>query len=362
MNEKKTNKTFEYYDWQRTLSYDAEITMVLTARGRGKTFGIRKQAVKDALEKDFTFVEVCRFANEVSGVMNGYFDKLQQAGFFTEWYFRTQGSEAFATRDAPATEDGKKQKRRWKRIGYFVALSNQQALKKHTFINVRRIIFDEVILDAEDRYHRYLPHEFDTLANLVDTVTRQRPGEETLARVYLLGNSIDLINPYFRRFGVTKPPSPGYHWYNNKHFLLHFEENNTWGEARRETTLVGHMLSNHEASRALFNSFATDDQWIASKTSDAHFAFGIIYLGQSYGIWGDYKTDILYVNSKIPKNSNMVFTLTLSDQTVDYYVLDKSSRRMQSVANLARAGQLRYEDAGTMEGFKQILSCYGLTV
>ena len=29
----------EYYDWHKTLSYDADVTMVIGARGVGKTFG-----------------------------------------------------------------------------------------------------------------------------------------------------------------------------------------------------------------------------------------------------------------------------------------------------------------------------------
>lgn len=354
------SKRFDYYNWQKTLSYDSEVTMVVTARGRGKTYGIRKQAIKESLYKDCTFVEICRYKNELSGVARGYFDKLQADGEFNDWVFRVEGGEAYAAhRDADEAPDEKK-KRTWIKIGYFVCLSDQQALKKHTFARVKRIIFDEVILDVNDRYHRYLPNEFDTFTNLIDTITRQRPGEKTIARVYLLGNSVDLINPYFRRFGIKKAPAYGYTWYNNKHFLLHYESADEWGDARREDTLVGHMLTEEEGKRSLYNSFNLDEKFVERKPSEARFDFGIVYNGETYGFWSDYSRGYIYLTRKIPKNG-LTYALSLSDQDIDFMVLDRTSKRMKATAELAKHGLLRYEDVGVMQNFKEVLSLYGLT-
>ena len=37
----------DFYDWQKTLSYDADVTMVIGTRGVGKTFGLRTQFIRD---------------------------------------------------------------------------------------------------------------------------------------------------------------------------------------------------------------------------------------------------------------------------------------------------------------------------
>ena len=44
----------DYYDWHKTLSYNADVTMVIGARGIGKTYGLRKQsnAKLDKMEID----------------------------------------------------------------------------------------------------------------------------------------------------------------------------------------------------------------------------------------------------------------------------------------------------------------------
>ena len=61
----------KYYDWEKTLSYDADVTMVIGARGVGKTFGLRRQFIRDYLRHEWRFVEVTRYKNELSGVSDG---------------------------------------------------------------------------------------------------------------------------------------------------------------------------------------------------------------------------------------------------------------------------------------------------
>ena len=67
----------KYYNWEKTLSYAADVTMVVASRGRGKTYGLRKQCIKDHIKDGSTFVEICRFRSELSPIMDGYFARLQ---------------------------------------------------------------------------------------------------------------------------------------------------------------------------------------------------------------------------------------------------------------------------------------------
>lgn len=341
---------YKYYDWNKTLSYDAELSFVITARGRGKTYGIRLQAVREALRDGTRFVEICRHTNELPGVVAGYFDKFITNNEFPGVDFMTRGDGAYARKEG---ED-------WQLIGYFVSLTNQQALKKHTFDNVRRIIYDEVILDATDKFHHYLPNEYNVFVNLLDTITRQRPGEPTRARVYLLGNSVDMVNPYFRAFGINRMPEYGYHWYKHKHVLLHYEPATEWGTARKETTLVGHLISEEEAGRTLFNDFGGSDEFVEQKPSRAIYTFGVYYNGEPFGVWVDGRTGMIYVTDKIPKNDYRTYALTLDDQRIDYNVLDRTNKTMRTIADAQRFSGVRYSSVMVQEKFKGVLALYGL--
>lgn len=341
---------FEYYDWNKTLSFDAELSFIITARGRGKTYGLRLHAVREALRDGTRFVEVCRHTNELPGVISGYFDKFITNDEFPGYDFQTRGEMAYARQDGGD----------WFLIGYFVSLTQQQALKKHTFDNVRRIIFDEVILDQMDKNHRYLSNEYNVFINLIDTITRQRPGEKTIARIYLLGNSVDMVNPYFRAFGINKMPKVGFTWYKHKHVLLHYEDAKEWGDARKETTLVGHLISEEEADRTLYNDFGASSDFVEEKTSRAIFTFGIKYNGEPFGFWSDGRSGIIYVTNSIPKNDWRTYALTLADQRIDYNVLDKTNRTMRNIADAQRIGGVRYSSIMTKERFKEVLGIYGL--
>ena len=65
-----------HYNWEKTLSYNADITMVVGAPDKGKTYGLRAYALNAAIKRDERFVEVCRTLDERDSVKKGYFDKL----------------------------------------------------------------------------------------------------------------------------------------------------------------------------------------------------------------------------------------------------------------------------------------------
>ena len=65
-----------HYNWEKTLSYNADITMVVGAPNKGKTYGLRAYALNAAIKRGERFVEVCRTLDERDSVKKGYFDKL----------------------------------------------------------------------------------------------------------------------------------------------------------------------------------------------------------------------------------------------------------------------------------------------
>ena len=66
----------KYYDWNLTLSYDADVTMVVGARGIGKTYGLRLQFIRDFLKDGSRFVELTRHQKQLSDFTSTYFDRI----------------------------------------------------------------------------------------------------------------------------------------------------------------------------------------------------------------------------------------------------------------------------------------------
>lgn len=353
-----------FYDWQKTLSYDADFTCVTGARGVGKTYGLRKQFIKDFENSGSRFVEVVRFADQLKGddrIQNGYFDKLElDPDISGKWIFKTEGVRAYI---AEPVEDDKKPD--WQLLGYFVALTQANKLKQRTFVKVKRILMDEGIIDPLlSQYQRYLPGEFELLMNVVSTVSREIPGEKTTRpRVYVLGNAVDLLNPYFTAMGVPDEPRRGYSWFKNKTMLLHYPDTSDYDVSRIDETVSGRLLAGHsEALQANFsNEFVRHDKDLfAKKPRRADFSFGVIYKKQKYGVWLDLSDGYYYVNKTIPKNNTNVYTLTADDTRPNYIMAKRMQKSLKGFVDLYYMGIVRYDSESTRDGFIKALMLFGV--
>ena len=346
-----------WYDWTKTLSYDASITMVVGGRGIGKTYGLRKQFVSDFVKNNERFVEICRYQSEVPDVAAGYFNKFEELQEFPQYLFKTDGKSAYI-----ADKVSEDEKPDWEQCGYFVALTSQQRLKKQTFSKVRRCLLDEAILDRHDRYHRYIPHEFETLANVMSTLLRERPDEETRGRLYLLGNSCSLVNPYFEALGIEKAPDYGYSWHNDKSCLLHYVEPVQAAE-RRNNTLVGRMLSGNTESEQMYDNKFTESEseFVEPKSSTAKFSYAISYQNFIFAIWEDLRAGLVYVTGNVPKNSKRVYYVTKADASIDYQAIRKTEPLVKILVSLYFSGYLRYDTPIRRERFFDLLSFLGVS-
>lgn len=349
-----------YYDWQATMSRqtgtNGEICMVLGAKDIGKTFGLRLVCVNRFLKCRELFVEICRTNEELKAVMNGYFDKLQNAGFFEDLIFKTEKGCGYIARKPIEDETPN-----WELICYFVALTNFQREKKRTFVKPKRFIFDEAVIDTKDRYHRYLPDEFLILANLLDSISRQQPGDDYNYYLYILGNAVDLTCPYLRNLGVSKLPKFGYSYYKNKTVLLHYVE--PWdADDRRAYTLVGRMLEGHDESKVIFDNEFRDDtgREIMRKTSNAKYRFAFKWARMTFAIWIDEKRGLWFVTSKLPKDAQGIYTLAKKDSSVDYNMIQKANPIAKLLCDVYYIGGLRYESPSIREAFFEVLSFLGI--
>ena len=361
----------KYYDWHKTLSYDADVTMVVGPRGIGKTFGLRIQCIRDYINRGYRMVEVTRFKNELSRVSDNYFDRLSQLEEFKDYKFRSDTRYMYIAKRTNEPEkvedimtDQKKKKTQWEIMGYFVALSDEQIAKRRTYNKVRRIIYDEAIIDKHDRYHRYLPNEFARLANVVDTVSRERGDENGIKpRLYLLANAVDITNPIFTAYDVGFDISYGYRWYKNKTFLLHYVEDTEYAKVKLENTVAGRMLSGTiEGDIAAANVFEKgNEDFIEKKPKRAKFRFGIVYKNKKFGIWDDITSGFYYISEKIPNNTdNPIYTLTLDDNRVNYIATNKANEVLKTFADFFYYGIIKYESPQIKHDFITVLSYFGI--
>lgn len=238
-----------YYDRLRTqiLPRDADVNLIIGARGLGKTYGVRRYMLEDYIKNNICFVEVTRYREENNDVAAKYFDRIIEDNIFPDYDFRVHNKVAEIRRNGD---------KNWRTCGYFIPLSLQQQKKKSTYVNVRNICMDEIIIDPDDVYHHYLRNEYEQLANLVDTVTRERADDSKLRkpRIFLLGNACDACNPYFEHYDVPLEPEFGLQWLDGKTCIFDYVEDDKYAAQKTKNTVAGRMMKNNDDVTAKTNS------------------------------------------------------------------------------------------------------------
>lgn len=361
MNEKRKQV---YYDWARTRSYNPWAALVVGGRGIGKTFGSRLEALRDFERHEFRTVEIFRSKVEMKKVTAGYFDKLAaETPYGSKWDFRADSSGGYIK-----TEGGGN----WHKVFYWVWLSSYQDAKKQTMLNVKQILFDEFILDRTNAYQRYTPNEFAKVANVVDTVTRQRAGDGQRPILVMCANAIDLVNPYFAALGISKPPAYGYHWYANKKVLLHMvPQSAEAAEAKRTETLAGALLTlagdEAEARTALENAFTLRGETFVEKGAKVlRPAASIVWRGREFTIWRRLdNVDTLHVREGIAEESKAwgrVFYFSKSDARIDFKAARRADKALKWVGEAFAQGAITFETPALFEQFTEVVNYLGLSL
>lgn len=354
-----------YYDWGETFSYDAKLTFVCAVRDAGKTYGLRLQFVRDYLKDGSRFVQLVRNKSHLAPVSDGYFSKIQAAGHFPGYIFKSDAKAAYIARQP---EEGDKPA--WELIGYFCALSNLQLEKQRTYADVYRICLDEAIIDPADQFHRYLRREYYLLTQMVDTITRETVDEEGgkvprkhEPRIYLLANGLSMRNPYFSVMGIKKPPAWGKTWYGGKKVLLDYVKPGKVAEARYTHTVAGSLaaLDKASAAGAMNNEFSdATGLFVEKKPRRAKFAFALKSAGRVMGVWEDETEGLVYVTDGAPRNCEPVYALTNRDGDFNAFLAERNERSLKYLLELYRYGLVRCDTDGTREELAQALALFGL--
>lgn len=351
-----------YYNLQKTLTYNAEIYMIVGASGKGKTYTVRGYCLRQAINKGEMLVEICRTKTERDEVKSGYFDKLNLDPEFDRYEFDCRRN-IFFYRDKA---EGDKKAGQWKRCGYIVALSEVQSTKRRTFAGARWLIMDEAIMENIDRHHTYLRNEWDLLSRVINSCVREDGTTEEHVRpvLFLLGNAVDLLNPYFTLFGINKEPKEGYSWHGGKtlKMLLHYAPADEYDMQRRDNTLAGRMSKMTGYDKESFgNAFKIDNRYIAKKPPRAKPYLGLKFEGKTYGIWVDQSEGYYYICSKIPDDERItVFSLTRADDSPNMLAARASMAPLRAICDMYYYGACLFESVQVREDFLRAMSLFGI--
>ena len=197
MAEKIKRDYITYKDLDKIIDqYDPQYIMLISARNDGKSYAVKEWALRRFLEQKEQFAYLRRFEIDLKRTdpvgywrdfMSGENNKIMQLTDGVYDRITAEGKQYFYL----AKKEGKNITK-GPEIGHIHALSVQSSYKSMQFPEVGSILYEEFVSD------RFLYDEPRKLMQYVSTVLRSKVG-----RVWMIGNTITRINPYFRHFELT---------------------------------------------------------------------------------------------------------------------------------------------------------------
>lgn len=235
-------------------------------------------------------------------------------------------------------------------IGYGIALSTSNILKSTAFPEVKNIIFDEFILDV-GTYH-YLKNEITKLLDAYETIFRLRDG-----RIFFLGNSVSIDNPYFNYFNLTLPYNSEFKVFNDGAIVVNYIKNLEYREKKRKSRF-GKLIDGTDYGRyAIDNEMLRDNNdFIEKKGKNPRFWNNIIINGKKYGIWHNTENGRVYVSEDYEPNSKFSIAFSINDHTPESkYVSIRQNSYIKVLLEYYKNADLYFENMKVKNEFMKII-------
>lgn len=189
------NKKKTHYNMDKIDSKGCLYNLIFGSRSDGKSYQVKhKKAVVKYIRTGRRFILLRRLKEEIKA------DKIER--YFSDVDVETitngryncitmyRGELFLSNYDIENCKTSRGEK-----IGYVMALNSEQHYAGASYLDVDDIIFEEFMARSP-----YLYDEPDKLANLWSTVDRKR----FTTRVWMVGNTISRVCPYYREWGLRK--------------------------------------------------------------------------------------------------------------------------------------------------------------
>ena len=293
-----------YYDYNKILSYNVPVNILIGERGVGKTYGAKKFVINQFLKKGNKFLYLRRYKEERKKALAKFFTDVGEE--FQDTELKVKGDNFYINQEI---------------AGYSAVLTQAQDYKGSAYTDVKNIIFDEYPIEKNKRY--YLPGEGMIIMGMLDSFLRNRSD----VKIFILGNATNDIeySPLFTFFNLELPYNNDIRLFKENTILVQYMRNDEFRENRRNT-LIGKLASGTEYEQyAIENKILNkNNDFIEKKKGTATFYFTFIWNDEYYGVWRDFKEGKVFVSQDYSLEG-FVFSLTLQDKKPNTMLISHAS-------------------------------------
>lgn len=314
-----------WYSYNKVLSYHAMLNFICGERGVGKSYGIKKYVLNKFKKTGKQFIYLRRYDTELKKSLKDdeFFKDIGNDPKFQNDTFYVRGEKFYMNDNI---------------CGYAIPLSKASIYKSVPFPNVDIIIYDEFLID-NNTYH-FIPEEPEKLLDFIETVGRLRD-----IQVFLLGNSITMVNPYFDYFNISLPYNTDIKTFKNGLILINYIKNEAYRKVKKESKFGTLIDGTKYGDYAIDNKFLKDNNnFIKKKNPKSKFFFNIIINNHKYGIWMDYNSNEMYVSKHFNESHPLTLSFNYKDHTENTIMLKSRSVFFQNLVRHYEQASLYFDN------------------
>lgn len=351
--ENKTNTVPEirYYDGTKILSMldlngrKPEIYIVETNRTGGKTTYFGRLCVNRFIKHGEKFMLVYRFRYELDGCADKFFKDIGSLFF--------PGMQMTSKRMGQGTYHELFLDK--KSCGYAIALNNADQIKKnaHLLSDTMRMVFDEF----QSETNNYCPNEVRKLLSVHTSVARGQGKQIRYVPLYMLGNPVSLLNPYYTELGIAARLRDDTKFLRGDGFVMEHGFIESASKAQLESGFNRAFAGNSYVSFAAQSVYLNDNKAFIEKPAGVgRYLATLVYEGRSYGLREYAEAGVIYCDDRPDTSYPKRIAVTLEDHSINYIMLRNNDLFLSNLRFYFERGCFRFKDLSCKNAVLKALS------
>ena len=336
-----------YYDGTRLLSTkdingkQPELFLCTSNRTGGKTTYFGRMEVNRFIKQHKKFCLLYRYKYELDDIADKFFKDIKSL-FFVGWDMETKSRAKGVFHELYLKHSSNEE--HCVPCGYAIPLNSADQIKKysHLFSDVDSILFDEF----QSETNNYCSDEVTKFLSVHTSIARGQGKQKRYVPVYMLGNDVSLLNPYFVELGITDRINDETKFLKGDGFVLEHGFIESASVAQQESGIFRAFKNHKYASYASQNVYLHDNTAFVEipEKSIGRYLATIRYNGCDYAIREYRDLGIIYCDNHADITFPLRISVTTEDHNINYVMLKANEFFIRTLREYFEHGCFRFKD------------------
>lgn len=328
-----------YYDGCKLLNKSdingkrPEIYLCCGNRTGGKTTYFNRLLINHHINNGTKFLLLYRFKYEMDNVAESFFKDIQTL-FFKQYSLESHMEDKgnFFTLELNG-----------KHCGYATSLNSADRVKKlsHLFNDVDEIMFDEF----QSETNHYCPKEIEKFRSIHTSVARGHGKQVRYVPVYMVSNSVSLLNPYFVALDISSRIRKNTKFIRGDGFVLEQAYVESAAKAYKESGFNRAFGADKYNDYASQNIYMDDNKaFIGTPTGKGRYLCTIKFKNKVFSFKEFQKDGIIYCDDQPDMSHPNKLSLTTDDHQINYIMLGNNRAMIDLYRYYFEHGCFRFKD------------------